>query len=99
MPKTKSGEVISWKEFGSRWKRGIQAVTPLQQTGVMLFGYIISLIGIIWGIVFAIYFKFWWLSVILLGSVIVTGTQLLGSYQRYLALKKMANALKGGLDE
>ena len=55
MPKTKSGEQISWKEFFKRWKKGIDSITPIQKlrldargTFITLLGYIVSLIAVFW---------------------------------------------------
>lgn len=99
MPRTKNGEQITWSEFGKRWKQGIAAVTPLQQTKSQLFGQWIILIGIVWGAIIAGYTKTWWLLVILMGSLLVTATGTLGTYQKYFALKTLEEALKGGVPE
>lgn len=98
MPTTKSGEKITWKEFGHRWKQGIENLTPLQTAKSSLSGYFPIMIGIIWGIVFTAYLAQWWLFLVLLGSFIVSGTQFMGMYQKYLALKKIDLLMKGGLD-
>ena len=52
--KTKSGEVISWKEAGKRWKEGMQNLTPLQRTHndiastfIILVGYIAAAVALI----------------------------------------------------
>jgi hypothetical protein len=51
--KTKSGEVISWKEAGRRWKVGMQNLTPKQRTQndilstwITLIGFIISILAL-----------------------------------------------------
>ncbi len=88
-PKTKAGEKITWKEFGKRWKQGIENVTPFQQVKTTMLGLIISLIGVSWGIVFGLYLKLWWLVVILVGALFVTGVQLLASIQKYMVFKRL----------
>jgi len=52
--RTKSGEVISWKEFFKRWKQGMKNLTPVQRTkndlistGIILVGFIIGLFALI----------------------------------------------------
>jgi hypothetical protein len=52
--KTKSGEVISWKEFFKRWKQGMKNLTPVQRTkndlvstGIILIGFILGLFALI----------------------------------------------------
>ena len=52
--KTKSGEVISWKEFFKRWKKGMKNLTPVQRTkndlvstGIILVGFILGLFALI----------------------------------------------------
>lgn len=99
MPKTKAGEKITWKEFGRRWKKGIQEVTPLQQVMSTIFGQVLILVGIVWGIVASIIFKQWWLLIILAGSLFVSGTSMIGTLQKYIALKRVNDMMKGGLED
>lgn len=94
----KSGEKITGREFMRRWKKGIEGITPLQQASTIIRGTFIVLIGIIWGIVFAIIFSMWWLGVILLGSLIITCAQLLGQYQKYWQLKKIDDMIKSTME-
>ncbi len=54
MPKTKSGEQITWKEFRTRWKSGMMNLTPQQKvanefssTVVMFVGFIVSLFALV----------------------------------------------------
>ena len=54
MPRTKSGEQITYKEFMKRWKVGMQNLTPAQRTSndigstwVILVGFIVSIIALI----------------------------------------------------
>ena len=85
----KEGKKLTPGEFASRWKEGINKVTPLQQIKVSMFGYLIIVAGILVGIVSAIIYKSWWLLIILIGSFVVTGVQFLGMYQRYNLLSKI----------
>lgn len=94
--KDKAGNPLTPSEFMSRWRKGIQGVTPLQQTHMNLIGMIIVLVGIFSGLLVTAFTNIWWLFIILIGSLFVSGTNLLGTYQRYLALKKIEEVLKGG---
>jgi hypothetical protein len=54
MPTTKSGEIITWKEFMKRWREGIEGITPIVKlknefisTAISLVGYIVGLIALI----------------------------------------------------
>lgn len=87
--KDKKGKDVSGKEFIERWKGGIERVTPIQQLKVSLFGYTIIVAGILFGLVSTYIASLWWLFTILSGSLIVTGVQVLGTYQRFLMLKKL----------
>ena len=87
MPTTKLGEKISWKEFMIRWKNGIQNVSQLQQAFFGLIGYVLVLIGILIGLYATFITKSWWIFIILLGSLLLTGLSFLGGLQKYFGLK------------
>jgi hypothetical protein len=95
MPRNrKTGEVVSWSEFFSQWKKGMEGITPLQQTVSVQFGQFVSMVGIIWGFIFSLIIKQWWLAVILLGGAIVLGVQILGNWQKKQILKQMDKLIK-----
>ena len=95
MPTIKrTGEKVTWKEFYQRWKKGMEEVTPLQQTQVNQIGFITVFIGIIWGIIFSIRLKQWWLSIILTGSLIVSSTSFLANWQKKTILKRIDKLMK-----
>lgn len=96
--RTKSGEVISVKEFFVRWKSGIMQMTPLQQLVVTFRSNWLIIIGILWGCFVTVYNSQWWLVVILLGSLLVTLVSQLGTYQRVKSLKMLDEQLGGELD-
>ena len=89
MPRTKEGEKISWKEFMSRWKKGIEGITPLQKLKAQRNGINLQLIGLLLGFVISIlnYKQLWWLTLILFGGLIVTGVQKLGIKQQIINLE------------
>lgn len=82
------------KEFFSRWKGGVEKITPLQQIKVSIIGSVLVLIGIIIGIITTLTTKTWWLVIILLGSLFVTGIGFIGTLQRYFALKRIDDLIK-----
>ena len=47
MPKLKTGEKVSWKESGKRFKEGVENLTPLQRLSSEIKGTFITLIGFI----------------------------------------------------
>ena len=47
MPTTRSGEVITWKEFMHRWKKGIENLTPIQKTKNDIVSTLVILVGFI----------------------------------------------------
>lgn len=93
----KTGEKVTLREFFRQWKKGMQEVTPLQQCMTIQFGHIVTFIGIIWGVIFSIRIGYWWMAVILLGSLIVLGVQYLGNWQKKNILKQMDKLMKNAL--
>lgn len=87
----KTGEKVSWREFFRRWKDGVSNMNPLQQNTSMLLGQITSLVGVIWGIVFSLIIGYYWMMIILIGGLIVLGTQMLGTFQQRKILNTMFN--------
>jgi len=82
----KQGKPVGIKEFFSRWKQGINNVTPLTQAGFNLFGNTLVLIGIILGVWFASSNHFSWLIIVLIGSFLMSGVSFLATLQRLLLL-------------
>jgi hypothetical protein len=84
MPKDKFGNELTWKEYMSRWKKGIEGLTPYQKIKSQIWGTRISLLGIVLGIIASIiaFKNLWWVLVILIGALIVTGTQYLSLVQQ-----------------
>lgn len=89
---------VEEKELGffGKWKRGIEAITPLQQTTVSLIGTVWVLVGIFVGLYATFTTEVWWLFIILLGSLLLSSMSFLGMLQRYFALKKVDELMKGG---
>lgn len=92
--KDREGKWIDATKFRQRFVKGLEGVTPLQQTKSMLLGYYIVLVGVIWGIVMSAWYKQWWLLTILCGSFIVSGNSTHGTWQKYRNLKKFDDMMK-----
>ena len=90
----KEGNYLTTKEFLERWKKGIQKVTPLQQTKISLQGVVLVLIGVVVGIVSSFMTGIWWLLIILCGSLFLTVINLIGTLQRYYSLKEIDKQFK-----
>ena len=96
----KEGNYLTTKEFFERWKEGIQKITPLQQTKISLQGVLLVLVGVIIGLISTFMTAVWWLFIVLIGSLFLTSVNLIGTLQRYFALKKLDEefkAMKGGI--
>jgi len=80
------------KEFMKRLGEGFEKITPAQRSKGELRGIIISIIGIIIGLIVTPIIRiegvWYWVEVILLGSLILTIFQLIGKLQLYKVQKK-----------
>jgi len=93
----KEGNKVSTKEFMTRWKRGIESITPLQQAKVSLIGNIFVIVGVVIGLVTTFIMEVWWLFIILVGSFLLTAMGLISGLQKYFALKRINKMMEGGL--
>ena len=92
--KDKEGKEVKAGEFFSRWKEGVNKVTPLQQTQVSIYGYLFIFAGIIAGIIYAVSGAFWWLALILTGALLINLIGFIGTLQRLTLLKKQEEYIK-----
>lgn len=96
--KDNEGNELSFNEFISRWKRGIEGLTPLQKLKTQLHGTILILIGINIGIVISL-FAFqvmWWLTIILVGALFNTFIQYVNQKEQIKLLETIEKQLEGG---
>ena len=91
MPKDRYGNKLTWKEFISRWKEGIEGITPSQRIKTQLNGTRIILLGLLLGLVasFIAIKNMWWVMIILSGALINTGVQYLGLRQQVKAFEEI----------
>ena len=87
------------KEFFKRWKGGIQQITPLQQQKINIIGSVFVVCGVIIGIITSFMLKLWWLFIILLGSLLLTGISFISILQKYFVFNELNKQMKGGQDE
>jgi len=102
--KDKSGKPVEIKEFFSRWKQGMKAITPLQITTIQIIANAIMLFGVVIGLTYSWAMEGRWLFVILCGSFLLITTNTISSCQRYIMLQEIEsnkedflNDMKGGL--
>ena len=96
--KDKFGNELSLREFFKQWGKGIEGITQKQKEITNLMGTWIVITGIIAGIIVNALIRmenqWWWIEVILVGSLILTVIQLIGTYQRFKTLKLVEIAMK-----
>lgn len=96
--KDKEGNKLSFKEYMSKWKSGIEGITPLQRTKAQLSGTRIMLLGLFLGLIMSLigYKTLWWVAIILVGGIINTSIQYIAQKQQLEIYKNIENQLKGG---
>lgn len=86
------------EEFMRRLKEGAEGITPAQKTKAEINGNIIVLIGIIVGLIVTPIVRienlWYWVEIILLGSLVITCVQLLGKWQLYKVQKQQDEIMK-----
>jgi len=83
------GNKLTFRQFITRWKEGVEGTTPLQQTIIQIYSTVIIITGLLIGIVITLIgFKtLWWVTIILVGALGNTSVQLLGLVQKKKAYK------------
>lgn len=75
--------------FFKRWGDGIQKIPPENLLMSEIYGYIGTIIGtIVAGVIFLFWPKMWPISLVMVFSVVITASQLIGKFQQYKAIKK-----------
>src|SRR3990167_3460477 len=87
--KDKAGNQLTFRQFISRYKSGIEGITPLQQTITTIWSYIPIFGGLLWGIAVTLKGGTYWLSLILIGSLPITIIQFISNWQKYVKFKKI----------
>lgn len=92
--KDKAGNELTLKEFMTRWKAGIKAITPTQQSFISLIGNYTILIGVLIGIYATFITRSWWIFIVLVGSLIILIMGIIGGHQKHFALKEIDTIIK-----
>jgi len=94
--KDKEGNEITFSEFITRWKIGIQQITPAQKLKHQLRGTFLILVGLLCGLVISLfaYEKLWWVAIILTGALMVNGIQYLSMRQQKVMLDNIDKQMK-----
>lgn len=95
--KTKDGEVISWKEFFNRWKKGIAEVTPKQKIESQILFTRIMIIGFICGFVISLvnFKNLWWVAIVLFAAIGNTVIQYISLVQQKRLFENIENNILG----
>lgn len=96
--KDREGKPVKTKEFFKRWKEGIEGITPLQQAKTSLMGNWIVLSGIVAGMVINVLVRmkdqWWWIEIILAGSLVLVVIQMISGFQKYWRIKEVDKQMK-----
>lgn len=96
--KSRTGEKLTIRQFFKKWGKGIEGITPIQQTRSQLFGTWIVITGMLAGIMInfltRVKYQWYWIEVILIGSLIITSYSMVGLYQRYRKLKTVDDTMR-----
>lgn len=101
MWKDREGKEVSGKEFIERWKAGISRVTPLQQVNTQLLFSLITVLGLLCGIIVSIWkiSSLWWLGIILIAGLGNTIAGMIGIYQRKMHLERVNRMIKESIEQ
>jgi len=79
------------KTFLSKWKQGIEQITPFQQLEAQQKGNWVMLVGLIAGII-VMFWKFndyWWVEIILSAALFNHSLTMIGIWQKIKLIKKI----------
>ena len=92
--KAKDGTKLNFRQFLSRWGKGIEGITPIQQTKTSLIGFMPIITGTILGLVITFLSKAYWVTLILYGSLPIVSIQLINLFQKYKIQKRIEQSMK-----
>ena len=95
----KFGNELSFREFMKRWRKGIEGISPVQQSLTSLWGFPLILGGMMTGIVINLLNHVWWLCLILVGGFPPTLMSLVSLWQRYQSQKKAQEAYNEAMEQ
>lgn len=96
--KARNGAELTLRQFFKSWGKGIEGITPLQQSKSQMVGTWIVITGIIAGIMINILTRienqWYWITIVLLGSLIISSISMIGLYQKYKIQKRVEQTMK-----
>ncbi|MCK9429508.1 MAG: hypothetical protein M0R17_05850 [Candidatus Omnitrophica bacterium] len=96
--KDKKGNKLKFQEFIKRWKDGLSGITALQIAKGQVTGNYINLTGIIAGIIVNLVIRiknqWWWILIILIGTLILNLMSQVGFIQKYHKSKQSNDLFK-----
>jgi hypothetical protein len=92
--RARDGSELSFKETRALFLKGVEGITPVQQTRTTLIALVPIVSGTIWGIVVMVIGKVWWASLILTASLPIQFIQVVNNYQKYKAQKRVEDTIK-----
>ena len=94
----KDGSKLTIKQFFKRWGQGIEGISSIQSIRTQMLGTWIIITGVISGLIInllvRIEYQWYWVSIVLLGSLIITTMSMIGLYQKYKILKKVDDTMR-----
>ena len=94
----KTGEELTLKQFFKKWGKGIEGISMIQQLKTQIMGTWIVVSGMLAGMIVNAIVRlksvWWWLEIILCGSLIITSMQLVGTLQKYWRQKQVEDTIK-----
>jgi len=92
--KDKYGNKLTFKEFRKRFWKGVEGITPKQQTKTQIISQIPIFAGLLWGAVASFIGGRYWLVVILIFALPINFMSFISNLQKYKMQKKSEELMK-----
>jgi len=92
--KDKYGNKLTFKEFKKRFWKGVEGITPKQQTKTQIISQIPIFAGLLWGAVVSFIGERYWLVVILIFALPINFMSFISNLQKYKMQKKSEELMK-----
>lgn len=97
--KDKAGNKLTFKQFRKRFWKGVEGISPKQQTKTSLISQVPIFAGLIWGSVVSFISGMYWLAVILIFALPINFMSFISNLQKYKAQKKAEELYKQVMEE
>lgn len=92
--KDKHGNKLTFKDFKKRFWKGVEGITPKQQTKTQIISQIPIFAGIIWGSVVSFINGTYWLAIILIFALPINFMSFISNIQKFKVQKKSEEMMK-----